>query len=126
MLIAKEPNQVPHKEHQTKLPGTVGWHLIRLSYNTFIQEYRTAGFDSFKCPEAVNPQLFSQLCIIHHNLPLGIVTNRCVATPKARRVPVILINTTKQNVWICQPLLLATELFTADQIEHRAYGEEGR
>ena len=34
---------------------------------------------------------------------------------KARSVPVILINTTKQNVWIQQPLL-ATELLTADQI----------
>ena len=37
-------------------------------------------------------------------------------------MPVILINTSKQNVWIWQPLL-ATELFAADQIgkiEHRA------
>ena len=31
----------------------------------------------------------------HHNLPLGIVVNRCVASVKARSVPVILINTTK-------------------------------
>ena len=55
----------------------------------------------------------------HHNLALGIVINRCVATTKARSVPIILVNTTKQNV---QPLL-ATELFNADQIdeiEHRA------
>ena len=36
----------------------------------------------------------------HHNLPLGIVINRCVATTKARSMPIILINTTKQNVWI--------------------------
>ena len=45
-----------------------------------------------------------------------------MATTKARSVPVILIKTTKQNVWIWQPLL-ATELFTADQIDqikHRA------
>ena len=58
----------------------------------------------------------------HHDLPLGIVINRCVATTKARSVPVILVNTTKQNVWIWQPLL-ATELFNTDQIdeiEHRA------
>ena len=57
----------------------------------------------------------------HHNLPLGIVINRCVVTTKVRSVPIILINTTKQNVWIQQPLL-ATELFIADQIheiEHR-------
>ena len=58
----------------------------------------------------------------HHNLPPDIVINRCVATTKVRSVPAILVNTTKQNVWIWQPLL-ATELFSADQIEkieHRA------
>ena len=58
----------------------------------------------------------------HHNLPPGIVINRCVATTKARSVPVILVNTNRQNVWIWQPLL-ATELFSTDQveeIEHRA------
>ena len=58
----------------------------------------------------------------HHNLPPDIVINRCVATTKARSVPVILVNTNRQNVWIWQPLL-ATELFGTDQveeIEHRA------
>ena len=66
------------------------------------------------------------ICLVeqaqHHNLPLAIVINRCVATTKARSVPVILVNTTKQNVWIWQPLL-AMELFSTDQIdeiEHRA------
>ena len=52
----------------------------------------------------------------HHNLPLGIVINRCVATTKAWSVPVILVNTTKQNECIQQPLL-AAELFNMDQIE---------
>ena len=46
----------------------------------------------------------------HHNLPLGIVINRCMAIANARGVPIILVNTTKQNVWIWQPLL-AAELF---------------
>ena len=58
----------------------------------------------------------------HHNLPPGIVINRCMATTKARSVPVILVNTNRQNVWIWQPLL-ATELFGTNQvkeIEHRA------
>ena len=31
----------------------------------------------------------------HHNLPLAIIVNRCVASVKARSMPVILINTTK-------------------------------
>ena len=47
--------------------------------------------------------------------------NRCIAIPKARSIPVILINTNRYNVWIRQPLL-AAELFNAecDEIEYRA------
>ena len=41
VLIAEEPNQVLHKEHQTKLPGIIAWYLIWLSYNTFIEKYGT-------------------------------------------------------------------------------------
>ena len=57
----------------------------------------------------------------HHNLPHGIVVNRCVAKVKPRSVPVILINTTKQNVSLWQPLL-AAELYTVEYhpVEHRA------
>ena len=58
----------------------------------------------------------------HHNLPPGIVINRCMATTKARSVPVILVNTSRQNIWIWQPLL-AAELFGTNQvkeIEHKA------
>ena len=33
----------------------------------FNQKYGTTGFDSFMCPEGVNPLLFSQLCIIHYS-----------------------------------------------------------
>ena len=188
VLIAEEPNQVLDKKHQTRLPGIIGWNLIRLSYDVFIQKYGTSGFNSFICSEGVNPLLFSQLCIFHHsdvwktntlgatsevmsqnikvskspktddlskkkdqlyfkrkngaigqvticskqnpvcvpgnsaitvleqtskipskltclveqaqhhNLPPGIVINRCVATTKARSVPVILVNTNRQNV----------------------------
>ena len=212
VLIAEEPNQVLDKKHQTRLPGIIGWNLIRMSYDVFIKKYGITGFDSFICPEGVNPLLFSQLCIYHHsnvrktsalgatsevmsqnisiskspktddlskkkdqlyfkrwngaigqvtigskespvcipsnsaltvpgqankipskltclveqaqhhNLPPGIVVNRCLATTKARSVPVILVNTNRQNVWIWQPLL-ATELFGTDEvkeIEHRA------
>ena len=46
----------------------------------------------------------------HHNLPPGIVINRCMATTKASSVSIILVNTNRQNVWIWQPLL-AAELF---------------
>ena len=63
VLIAEEPNQVLDKKHQTRLPGIVGWNLIQLSYKGFVQKYGTKGFDSFMCPEGVNPLFFSQLCI---------------------------------------------------------------
>ena len=33
----------------------------------FVQKYGTTGFDSFICPEGVNPLLFSQLCVFHHS-----------------------------------------------------------
>ena len=67
MLIAEEPNQVLNKEHQTKLPGIIGWNLIWLSYNTFIKIYGTTRFNSFIYPEGVNPLLFSQLCVFHYS-----------------------------------------------------------
>ena len=44
-----------------------------------------------------------------------------MAMPKARTIPVIIINTNRYNVWIRQPLL-AAKLFDAecDEIEYRA------
>ena len=49
----------------------------------------------------------------HHNLPHGLVMNSCCVTAKARKVPVILINDTDQNIWVRQTLL-ATELFEVE------------
>ena len=56
----------------------------------------------------------------HHNLPLGVVVNWCVAIPKARAKPIIIINTNKFNVWVRLPLL-AVELYDTEcnQIEYR-------
>ena len=67
ILIAEEPNQVLDKKHQTRLPGIVGWNLIWLSYNVFVQKYGITGFDSFMCPEGVNHLLFSQLYIFYYS-----------------------------------------------------------
>ena len=67
VLLAEDPNQVLDKKHQTRLPGIIGWNLLWLSYDMFIQKYGTTGFDSFICPEGVNPLLFSQLCVFHHS-----------------------------------------------------------
>ena len=67
ILIAEEPNQVLDKKHQTRLPDIIGWNLIQLSYDVFVQKYSTTGFDSFIFPEGVNPLLFSQLCVFHYS-----------------------------------------------------------
>ena len=43
-----------------------------------------------------------------HNLPMGVVVNRAMVTPKhSKKVPVVLTNTNSYNIWICQPLLAA-------------------
>ena len=64
---------------------------------------------------------------VHHNLPPGMVVNSCYVTPKARRVPVILINTTDQNIWVRQPFL-GLELFKVEvepQWYHTEFNCEG-
>ena len=80
VLIVDNPTQVLDKKHQTKLPGIVGWNLIQLSYNMFVEQYGASGFDTFVCLEGVNPLLFSQLCVFHHsstnnNNELGVSSN---------------------------------------------------
>ena len=43
-----------------------------------------------------------------NNLPMGVVVNRAIITPKkSKKVPVILANTNSYNIWIQQPLLAA-------------------
>ena len=67
VLIKEDPSQVLDKKHQSKLPGIVGWNLIWLFYNAFVEKYGASGFGSFVCMEGVNPLLFSQLCVFHHS-----------------------------------------------------------
>ena len=67
ILVVEDPSLVPDKKHQSKLPGIVGWNLIWLSYNTFVEKYGPSGFDSLVCLEGVNPLLFFQLCVYYHS-----------------------------------------------------------
>ena len=55
------------------------------------------------------------------------MVNSCCVTQKAREVPVILINTTDQNILVMQPFL-ATELFQVEvepQWYHTEFDSEG-
>ena len=47
--------------------------------------------------------------------------NWCMAIPKARTIPIIIITTNRLNVWVRQPLL-AAKMFDAEcnEIEQRA------
>ena len=57
----------------------------------------------------------------HHNLSLGILANQCMAIPKARVIPVLIINANKYNVLVRQPLLAAKLYDTeCDPVEYRA------
>ena len=43
-----------------------------------------------------------------NNLPLGVVVNRTIITPKkSKQVLIMLMNTNSYNIWIRQPLLAA-------------------
>ena len=40
-----------------------------------------------------------------NNLPMGIMVNRTMVTPKSKKVSIIMVNTNSYNIWIWQPLL---------------------
>ena len=65
-LITRNPNEVLDPEHKTRLPGIVGWNLVRLAYEEFTKKHSPIVFENFKCPEGVEPLLFSQLCIYYY------------------------------------------------------------
>ena len=64
--ITQEPNKLLESRHRTKLPGVVGWNLIKLAYQVFVKNYGILCLDNFDCPTGVGPLLFSQLCVYHH------------------------------------------------------------
>ena len=68
-------------------------------------------------PGTTKRPLHGVTCLVEHaanfNLPFGIVVNRCLAHPKAKSVPVLLVNTNSENIWIRQ-LLLAAEHFEVE------------
>ena len=79
--------------------------------------------------------LHSATCLVeqtaHSNLPFGIIVNRCLVHPRAKWVPVILVNMNSRNIWIRQPLL-ATALFEVGchsweyDVSLNRYGDEVR
>ena len=66
VLITQEPNELLETCCKTKLPGIVGWNLIKLAYEVFVKSYGVLCLDNFESPTGVSPLLFSQLCVYHH------------------------------------------------------------
>ena len=66
VLITQEPNELLKICHKTKLPGVVGWNLIKLAYEVFVKNYDVLCLENFDCPTGVSPLLFSQLCVYYH------------------------------------------------------------
>ena len=66
-LITQEPNNLNSDCYKTKLPGIIGWNLIKLTYQVFINIFGQKSLENFDCPTSMSPLLFSQLCIFHHN-----------------------------------------------------------
>ena len=60
-----------------------------------------------KLSKLVNKGSYMVELAAHNNLPSGVVLNRSYIPPKAGQVAVIIINTTSEKIWICQPLLAA-------------------
>ena len=65
-LITQNPNKVLDPKHKTRLPGVVGWNLVKLVYQEFLKKYNIDVFQDFECPDVVNPLLFSELCIYYY------------------------------------------------------------
>ena len=61
VLITQEPNEVLDQCHKTTLPGVIGWNLMKLVYEMFIEKYGALSWENFDCPTGVSPMLFSQL-----------------------------------------------------------------
>ena len=109
--IAKnKKGKIVVKKHQNVISGedrSVGTVTI----GTDIQPICVPGKVTITVPGKLSKLIIKGLYIIelaaHNNLPCGVVVNCSYVTPKAGQVAVILINTTKGNIWICQPLLAA-------------------
>ena len=40
--------------------------MIKLAYQEFIKKYPVEVFNSFQCPQNIDPLLFSQLCVYYY------------------------------------------------------------
>ena len=77
-LVVKDPNDLSQTKKKTKLPGIISWNLIKLAYEVFIKKYPVEVFNSFQCPQNVDPLLFSQLCVYFYTDVRPAVVNEII------------------------------------------------
>ena len=58
-LVSQNSNVIPYPIHSTKLPGIVGWNLVKVAYQESTQNM-VPRFSKFGCLEGVDHLLFSQ------------------------------------------------------------------
>ena len=58
VLITKEPNELLDDHHKTKLPGSVGWNLIKLAYQVFVKKIGHESLKNVNYPTGISPLLF--------------------------------------------------------------------
>ena len=74
-LIIQNPSKVFDPDHRTRLPGIVGWNLVKLAYQEFLKKYNINVFEDFEYLDRVNPLLFSKLCIYFYTDVVPAVVN---------------------------------------------------
>ena len=62
-LITQNSNKVLDPEHRTRLPGIVGWILVKLAYQEFLKKYIIV-FEDCECPDRVNPLIFPAVYLL--------------------------------------------------------------
>ena len=84
-LIVKDPSNPLQTKKKTKLPEIIGQNLTKLAYQEFVKKYPVEVFNSFQCPQNVDPLLFSQLCVyfytdVRHAVVNDVIEGDCVYT----------------------------------------------
>ena len=76
VLIIDDPSQVLNKKHQSKLPGIVGWNLIWLSYNTFVEQYVWRELILYCSPNCVHFIIQTQITAMYWECHLNLCPNK--------------------------------------------------
>ena len=63
-LVIQNLIDVLDNKHNTKLPGIVGWNLIKLSYQEFIKEHDAKVFDILSAKKEWTIYFFTGMCLL--------------------------------------------------------------